>query len=104
VARFPANAWGLHDVHGLVWEWCSDHWLEELSSAVVEGEPWLDPFGIDAPHGTRHVMRGGSWASSAEQCAFAFRSNGGHPCRRLEPEWFSGVLAAAAAGAAHGGA
>lgn len=79
VARYPANAWGLHDVHGLVWEWCSDHWREELSSADVEGEPWLDPFGIDAHHGTRHVMRGGSWASSAEQCSFAFRSNGGHP-------------------------
>jgi formylglycine-generating enzyme required for sulfatase activity len=79
VARYPANAWGLHDVHGLVWEWCSDHWREELSSAVVEGEPWLDPFAVEAPHRSRHVMRGGSWVSSPEQCAFGFRSNGDHP-------------------------
>lgn len=79
VARYPANAWGLHDVHGLVWEWCSDHWREELSSAGVEGEPWQDPFAVEAPHRSRHVMRGGSWVSSPEQCAFGFRSNGDHP-------------------------
>ena len=55
VGQFPANPWGLHDMHGNVWEWTSD-WFNEGYYSASPGE---DPRGPEA--GTMRVMRGGSW-------------------------------------------
>ncbi|MBQ7589197.1 MAG: formylglycine-generating enzyme family protein [Verrucomicrobia bacterium] len=61
----PPNAWGLCDMHGNVFEWCLDRYGDYPTSAVT------DPTGPVT--GDFHVIRGGSWASSAGDCRSAYR-------------------------------
>ena len=73
VASYPANAWGLHDMHGNVWEWCLD-WFGEYPSGTV-----TDPTG--ASSGSYRVYRGGYWSSGSLNCRSA--SRGGHETDNL---------------------
>jgi len=52
---FPSNAWGLHDMHGTVWEWSEDNWHPNYQGAPDDGSAWQDG---DL---SLRVLRGGSW-------------------------------------------
>jgi formylglycine-generating enzyme required for sulfatase activity len=71
VGSFPANAWGLQDMHGNVWEWCLDHWHGNAEGAPIDGSAWLSTR-ADAGDMSR-LLRGGSWFSLPRFCRSAFR-------------------------------
>jgi Sulfatase-modifying factor enzyme 1/TIR domain len=59
VGLYPANAWGLCDMHGNVWEWVEDVWHESYYGAPTDGSAWTDGEGNESS--PFHVIRGGSW-------------------------------------------
>lgn len=67
---FPPNAWGLHDMHGQLWEWCAD-WHAEYPASSAE-KPLLDPTGPQ--NGRSRVLRGGSWLGNGGYCRAALRN------------------------------
>lgn len=67
----PANAFGLYDLQGNVWEWCQDRWDE--SAYRKRGVEWIDRYEEDGEDSTNRVIRGGSWVDTARYCRAAFR-------------------------------
>lgn len=74
VKSYPANSWGLYEMHGNVWEWCEDGHVEHTPQAVT------DPYG--ALIRSRYVLRGGSWGRYSEFVRSAYR-------RRRPPDYRS---------------
>ncbi len=68
VGGFPANAFGLYDVHGNVWEWTQDCWHKSYAGAPSNGGAW------ERGACSLRVVRGGSWSSLPWYLRSAFRS------------------------------
>lgn len=67
VGTFPPNSFGLFDMHGNVWEWCSDRYGGEYSSTKIS-----NPKGPSS--GVSRVLRGGCWNDGAWICRSAYRN------------------------------
>jgi len=68
VGKYPPNAWGLHDCHGNVMEWCFDLYVVNFYTASES----IDPV-CRQSHGHERVVRGGSYARSPAGCRSAWR-------------------------------
>jgi len=69
VGQKKPNAWGLYDMHGNLWEWCSD-WYDR---DYYRNSPRNDPAGPSSSAGLGHVVRGGCWSNLPRNCRSAVR-------------------------------
>ena len=70
VKYYPANRWGLYDMHGNVLEWCEDDWHSNYDGASADGNAWLDS---DTNKDKNKMLRGGAWGSYSWDCRSAYR-------------------------------
>jgi formylglycine-generating enzyme required for sulfatase activity len=67
-----ANAFGLCDMHGNVWEWCQDYWHDSYEGVPTDGSAW-----IEGGNSERRILRGGSWIYFPRYCRSACRDFNG---------------------------
>ena len=65
--KFPPNAFGLYDMHGNLWEWCEDNWLDDYSSSPRDSSSYQNKDSL------YRVARGGSWHEPPQLCRSAAR-------------------------------
>jgi len=78
VGAKEGNRWGLHDMHGNVWEWCEDTWHGNYEGAPSDGRAWIDE------GGSGRVFRGGSFGRPAGYARSAYRGWSGRSPRSAD--------------------
>ncbi|MDZ8221687.1 bifunctional serine/threonine-protein kinase/formylglycine-generating enzyme family protein [Nostoc sp. ChiVER01] len=72
VGSLPANAFGLYEMHGNVWEWCQDKYHNDYRGMPADGSAWVS--GNNNPC----LLRGGSWLTQSSVCRSSARLDGGN--------------------------
>ncbi len=72
VGSFPPNLFGLYDMHGNLWEWCLDEYVDNYNGAPTDGSARRNINSRDK--NTNTVLRGGSWINVALSCRSAIRN------------------------------
>ncbi len=67
VGSFAANAFGLYDMHGNVWEWVQDCYQDNYNGAPTDGSAWI------SDNCANRVVRGGSWSNDPRNLRSAIR-------------------------------
>jgi formylglycine-generating enzyme required for sulfatase activity len=86
VGQKKANAWGLHDMHGNVAEWCIDRYKKDLYSTLSLDKASLNPFNPPTENRYGDVARGGSWLDPPEKCRSAARRFSDKEWLRRDPQ------------------
>ena len=88
--KYPSNKWGLYDMHGNVWEWCNDFWMQDCSgfsdelstgAANANGNAYIDGSALPEATGRSRVRRGGCWSSNVSECRSSTRLYQGQSSR-----------------------
>ena len=80
------NAWGLHDMHGNVAEWCVDRYEKGAYLKFPTDKPTLAPVLLPGPERFSHVVRGGAWNDRAERLRSAARRGSDKSWIRQDPQ------------------
>jgi formylglycine-generating enzyme required for sulfatase activity len=70
VGQFTANPFGLHDMHGNVYDWVEDCWHDSYKGAPTDGSAWI----TSCTDASRRVLRGGAWSYNSQALRSANRS------------------------------
>ena len=78
VGSYRRNPYGLHDMHGNVWEWVQDCWNKNYKGAPTDGSAW------ESGDCSQRVLRGGSWNDDPRSLRSASRYGGSASFRFLK--------------------
>lgn len=86
VALKKSSAWGLHDMHGNVAEWCLDHYEKDFYGRFRAGAAVISPVLLPTERRYPHVARGGSWDDEAGRLRSAARRGSDKSWSKRDPQ------------------
>ncbi|MBI3823967.1 MAG: formylglycine-generating enzyme family protein, partial [Planctomycetes bacterium] len=86
VGKKKASAWGLHDIHGNVAEWCLDSYKKDFYASLPKDKISLMPFNPPTEDRYPDVVRGGSWNDPPEKCRSAIRRHSDKTWLKRDPQ------------------